>query len=51
MVSYKALNTKSNYICCLPFIPIVVFNNDAVLKVFVKDHIVINIYSLNNAIL
>ena len=35
----------------IPFIPIVVFNNDAVLKVFVKDHIVINRYSLNNAIL
>lgn len=35
----------------IPFIPIVVFNNDAVLKVFVKDHIVINRHSLNNAIL
>lgn len=35
----------------IPLIPIVVFNNDAELKVFVKDHIVVNRHSLNNAIL
>lgn len=35
----------------IPFIPIVVFNNDADLKVLVKDHIVVNRCHLTNAIL
>ena len=34
----------------IPFIPIVVFNNDAELKVLVKDHIVVNRYSLTRVI-
>lgn len=34
----------------IPLIPIVVFNNDAELKVLVKDHIVVNRYLLNDAI-
>ena len=35
----------------IPFIPIVVFNNEAQLKVLVKDHIVINRHSLTRVIM